>query len=93
MLAALIDGTTDPDVLADLALGKLRLKLPALREALHGRFDDHHAIIISRILAHIDYLDKAIAELSTEIEKQLEPRASAVQALCTIPGVAQRTQK
>ena len=52
MLAALIDGTTDPDVLADLALGKLRLKLPALREALQGRFDPTHAVIIGRILAH-----------------------------------------
>jgi hypothetical protein len=90
MLAALIDGTTDPDVLADLALEKLRLKLPALREALQGRFDTQHAIIIGRILAHIDYLDEAIAELSTEIENQLAPLASAAQALCTIPGVAQR---
>jgi transposase len=51
MLAALIDGTTDPDVFADLARGKLRLQLPALREALHGRFETEHAIIIGRFLA------------------------------------------
>ena len=55
MLQALIEGTTDPNVLADLALGKLRLKLPALREALQGRFDTQHAIIVGRILAQIDY--------------------------------------
>lgn len=91
MLAALIDGTTDPEVLADLALGRLRLKLPALREALHGRFDHQHAIIIGRILAHIDYLDEAIAELSAEIELQIAPLAPAVDALCTIPGVQRRT--
>jgi transposase len=91
MLQALIAGTTDPDVLADLALGKLRSKLPALREALHGRFDPAHAIIIGRILAHIDYLDEAIAELSTAIEEQIAPLAAAVDALCTIPGVQRRT--
>ena len=91
MLAALIDGTTDPDVLADLALGKLRLKLPALREALQGRFDTQHAIIIGRILAHIDYLDEAIAEISTTIEAQIAPLAAAVNALCTIPGIQRRT--
>ena len=91
MLAALIDGTTDPDVLAELALGKLRLKLPALREALQGRFDPVHAVIIGRILAHIDYLDEAIAELSTAIEAQIAPLAPAVDALCTIPGIQRRT--
>ena len=91
MLGALIDGTTNPDVLADLALGKLRAKLPALREALQGRFDAHHAIIIGRILAHIDYLDEAIAEISTAIEAQIAPLASAVDALCTIPGIQRRT--
>ena len=74
MLAALIDGTTNPDVLADLAQGKLRAKLPALREALQGRFDPQHAIIIGRILAHIDFLDEAITDLSVEIENS-SPRS------------------
>ena len=32
-------GTTDPVLLADLARGVLRKKIPALREALEGRFD------------------------------------------------------
>jgi transposase len=86
-----VDGTTDPNVLADLALGKPRLKLPALREVLQGRFDTEHAIIVGRILAHIDYLDEAIAELSTAIEQQIAPFAKAVELLCTIAGVQQRT--
>src|SRR5262249_11380228 len=38
MLQALVDGTTDPAVLAELARGKLRKKLPELRRALQGRF-------------------------------------------------------
>ena len=44
MLDALVAGTTDPSVLADLAKGRLRAKIPALREALEGRFDAHHAL-------------------------------------------------
>ena len=44
MLHALVAGTTDPEVLADLARGKLRKKLPALEEALEGRFEDVHAL-------------------------------------------------
>jgi transposase len=91
MLGALISGTTDPEVLADLAKGKLRAKLPALREALHGRFATEHAIIVGRILAHIEYLDEAIAELSTVIEEQIAPFAKEVELLCTIPGVQRRT--
>src|SRR2546425_4560739 len=58
MLEALIAGTTDPQVLADLAKGRLRAKLPALREALQGRFDSLHATWIGAILAHVDFLDE-----------------------------------
>ena len=48
MLDALVAGTTDPEVLAELARGQLRAKLPALREALEGRFDAEHALIVGR---------------------------------------------
>src|SRR4051795_11286412 len=90
MLDALVAGTTDPVVLADLARGLLRKKLPALREALEGRFDAEHALVVGRILAHIDYLDEAIDDLSIAIEAQLGPLAPAVELLCTIPGVDRR---
>jgi transposase len=91
MLDALIAGTTDPAVLADLAQGKLRAKLPALRDALQGRFEPEHALIVGRILAHIDYLDESIAELSGAIEQQIAPFGPAVELLCTIPGIQRRT--
>jgi transposase len=91
MLDALCQGTTDPAVLAELAKGKLRKKLPALREALEGRFDAEHGIVVSAILAHIDFLDEHIDGLSEAIEEQIRPFAPAVELLCTIPGVQQRT--
>jgi len=91
MLDALVSGTTDPEVLAELAEGRLRKKLPALREALAGRFDAEHALVVGQILAHLDFLDESIAQLSAEIEERIRPFASAVELLQTIPGVAQRT--
>jgi transposase len=83
MLDALCRGTTDPAM--------LRQKLPALREALEGRFDAEHGIVVSAILAHIDFLDEQIDGLSDAIEEQIRPFAKAVELLCTIPGVQQRT--
>ena len=91
MLEALIGGTTDPEVLADLALGKLRTKIPALREALQGRFEPLHALLVGAILAHLDFLDEQIAGLSEAIEAQIAPFAAARELLQSIPGVGQRT--
>ena len=91
MLGALIAGTKDPEVLADLARGRLRAKLPALREALEGRFDRLHAVWVGAILAHIDFLDEQIDQLAEAVEEQIAPFAPALSLLCTIPGVRRRT--
>jgi transposase len=90
MLAALVGGTTDPVVLADLAKGKLRAKLPALRTALAGRFRGHHAFLVTQILAHLDYLDEAIGTVSHEIEGHIAPFAEVIRRLDAIPGINQR---
>jgi transposase len=91
MLQALISGTTDPAVLADLARGTLRKKLPALRQALTGHFRPHHAFLASQILAHLEYLDEALATVAGEIDRALSPFAPARDRLQTIPGVGART--
>ena len=91
MLDALVRGTTDPEVLADLARGRLRAKIPALREALEGRFDHLHAVWIGAILNHIDFPDEQIAGLTETIGEQIAPFEQAVELLCTIPGVQRRT--
>ena len=90
MLDALVAGTTDPAVLAELARGHLRKKIPALTEALVGRFEAEHALVVGQILAHIDFLDEAIDRLSAEIEQQIAPFAAQRDLLMTIPGVRQR---
>jgi transposase len=88
MLEALVAGTHDPEVLAELARGRLRRKLPALREALDGRFrGDHHGLLVAQILAHIDYLDETIATLSARIEHVIAPFSRQRELLETIPGI------
>ena len=91
MLDALVAGTMDPEVLAELAKGRLRSKLAALREALEGRFDAQHALIVGAILSKLDFLDEQITLLSDAIEEQIAPFEPAVTLLCTIPGVQRRT--
>jgi transposase len=91
MMSALAAGTTDPAVLAELAKGRLREKLPALREALAGRFRPHHAFLVSQLLAHVDYLDEAILGTSAQIEALMSPFTTEIELLDTIPGVNRRT--
>ena len=93
MLDALVSGTRDPDVLAELAKGALRKKIPALKRALAGAFKPHHALIVAHILAHLDYLDEAIANLTGEVERRLAPFARKAELLTTITGVAARNSQ
>ena len=52
-----------PRVLAELAHGRLRSKLPHLREALRGRFCEHHAFLVRLSLGHLEHLEAAITEI------------------------------
>lgn len=88
MLEALLTGVTDPEQLAELSKGKMRAKIPQLREALQSRFQvEHHGIMVAQLLAHIDALDTALQNLSERIEYVLTPHAPIVELLRTIPGV------
>jgi transposase len=92
ILDALLAGESDPQVLADLARGRLRAKIPALREALAGRFRaGHHGLLVAQMLAHIDFLDAAIADLDTSLAAAAEPFRPILERLTTIPGVSART--
>jgi transposase len=90
MLDALVSGTHDPELLAELAKGSLRKKIPALREALQGRFTGHHALLIGQMLAQIDFLDETIHALSERIEELTRPFSRELELLDSIPGVDKR---
>ena len=79
-----------PSVLAELAKGTLRNKIPQLREALRGRFREHHATMLRSILDHIDHLEDAIAELDAEVDRVMVPFSTARDHLDTITGVGKR---
>jgi len=86
MLEALIAGQRDPAVLADLAKQRLRTKIPALTEALAGRFTDHHAFMVRLYLDRIDAHEADIARLDARIERVIEPFRFARELLISIPG-------
>ncbi|MFZ0161774.1 MAG: IS110 family transposase [Kineosporiaceae bacterium] len=90
MLEALIAGERDPRVLADLARGVMRKKIPDLSMALAGRFAAHHAVLARLHLDHLDHLEVMIARLDTQIEEMTAPFGAQVAALCTIPGIGDR---
>ncbi len=87
MLTALIEGTTDVGVLADLARGLLRKKLPQLQEALEGRVQPHHRTLLRHMLAHINFLEETLRQLHQDIEAHLLPYEEAMELLQSIPGV------
>jgi transposase len=87
MLAALIAGERDPQVLAQLARGRLRAKRSVLEEAFTGYFTDHHAFLLAKMLTRVDELDADIAELDHKLEELTIPFAPAVDRLDEITGV------
>ena len=75
MLDALVAGTRDPAV---------------LKEALEGRFSAHHGLLVSSILAKLDFLEEIIASLSEEIDRVIAPFEDYLELIDTIPGVDRR---
>ncbi len=74
-------------MLAELARGRMRAKLPLLRRALAGRIRPVHLTVLAAILGHIDYLDTMVARLHDAIAAALAPFAEAVELLQTVPGI------
>lgn len=87
MLEALVAGTDNANSLAGLARGRLRAKLPQLRQALEGRVQAHHRFLISQILTHIDFLEEAIEQVQAEIDQRLRDTKEAMELLQTIPSI------
>jgi transposase len=87
MLEALVAGERDPKVLARMARTRLRAKTARLEEAFCGRFSDHHAFLLERMLSRIDQASADIAAVEAKIEEAIAPFAQAVDQLDEICGV------
>jgi transposase len=74
--------------LAELALGRLRAKIPALRLALAGRVTEHHRFLLQLHLDQVEHLEGLIGRLEARITEVLAPFAEKVQRLMTVPGIS-----
>ncbi|WP_134774121.1 IS110 family transposase [Ornithinimicrobium flavum] len=90
ILAAMIAGERDPLVLAQLAKGKMRRKIPDLAQALEGHFDAHHARLARSILDRLDMVEHDLAEVDDAVAAACAPWAHQIELLQTIPGVGER---
>ena len=86
MIEALIAGERDGAKLAELAMGKMRPKVPALTEALTGHFGSHHAVACRRILGHFDFLNESIQALTEQIDARTPAFAPVYTSLLPVPG-------
>ncbi len=88
MLRAIEQGEADSQVLAELAKGRLREKLPALRRALAGRVQPHQQLLLGELLDHIAYLEQAMHRVEVSIAEHLAAaeQEAAVHLLLTLPA-------
>lgn len=91
ILAALVEGETDPEKLADLAQGNARKKRTELVEALRGRVRPHHQELLRIHLNLIDALHQALADVDARVGKTLAPIKDSARLLTTLPGVSELT--
>jgi transposase len=87
MIAGLIRGESDPEVLADEARASLKKKVIPLRQALQGRVTDHHRFLLRMLMDQFRGLEALIEKYSARIDEAMRPFAEAEARLRTIPGV------
>ena len=86
MLLATIGGETEPDKLADLSKGRLREKIPQLRQALEGKVTEHHRFLLKLLLQQVSFLEDQREQLEGRITEVLGPFEEKVQRLIEVPG-------
>jgi len=87
MLRALLEGSSSPDEMAQLAKGTLRKKIEVLALALDGRVKDHHRFLLGMQLDRLDHAEADLQKLDGRIDHQLEPYREPFERLMQIPGV------
>jgi len=87
MLEAMIAGERNPAVLAEMAMTRMRSKIPVLREALTGHFTDHHAFLARTMLDRIDAMTASVEKVGEAIDTVIAPFRDAVDRLDEITGV------
>ncbi len=85
VIKAIIDGVESPNFLAERAKGRLLAKIPELRLALRGRVTDHHRLMLRELMEDLEFVERKIKRLDTEIAAKVDIEILA--RLATIPGI------
>jgi transposase len=91
ILNRLVEGEQDATKLADLAVGVLRKKRDQLTQALNGKVDDHHRLMLRKLLRALKEREAEIADDETDIRQKIEPFGKAVLAWMQLPGIDEVT--
>lgn len=86
----LIRGELTIGEMAGLVKGKLTRKKAQIREALVGKFEEHHKFMIKSSLEHIKSIQKVIAGIDSQIDKVISPYRKEYELLQTIPGIKEQ---
>jgi transposase len=88
MIEGLIDGERRGQVLADLAIGRMRTagKLADLSQALAGRFTEHHAALCRLHRDRIALFSAAVGDLEARIAVKAAPCQRELELLKSIDG-------
>ena len=87
MLEELIGGETDTTKIAELALGRMRSKIPQLVGALEGYFRPHQTFLLKQLLSQFDDLCRRIERFEQQIEEYSRPFDKQVARLDSVPGI------
>ena len=85
MLEALISGGYTPEDMAKFARGRMRSKIPELKEALTGKFTDHHRFMLTQCMEHIHSLEKQIEVVEERIHERLKDYPEVYECLMSVP--------
>jgi transposase len=87
MLERLAQGETDTVAMAELAVGKLRKKIPQLIQALEGSLRPHQLFLLRELLEQYDYLCKKVERFERQIEEYAGPFEEQIERLDAVPGI------
>ena len=91
MIRQLIEGESNPKMIAQLAKGQLRKKIELLQRSLNGLMGDHQKFMLKNQLNHIEYLEKQIKKMDQEIGCRLQSASKEIELLDSIPGIGIQT--
>jgi transposase len=91
MLNHIAQGATEPEELASLARGRLRKKIPLLRNAFAGSISEHTQNLIAIQMEQMNRLTCTIAEAELRIEEKVKPYAEILARLDAMPGIDLRS--